>query len=265
MELGVFLGLLGTLVGIVLPMTGWAVRPTYAKIVVAVSLGLIVVSIAPPMWGSFRQGLGIYEQIAALLDAPIVQTIFLQGSLLLAALIAAVLFLFRPMFKRVEELQKQLVKYVLPRHLTEDQIQKFCETLKKQPGKIILRAQENCEEASSYRADFYRAFDLAGWEIAMENKVVGEGTRLDLRQTMTREKKKTEGEILMSIVQQAFREIRVRMDGTSTGSSAAPVDTVLTLEIGRRRMDDGHERARQAEVEDLQRRLKNPDYDQDQL
>jgi hypothetical protein len=198
------------------------------------------------------------------LNWPETKLVFTLGSILLIVMIVMVVFQIRPLYRHVEEIQKALERYVLPRHLTAEQISKIADFLSKHsPQKVKIQQPLHDEEASSYRCDFQNAITRGGWQLAgidtSEN--IQEGVTIDIQQPMPDpqnppdKKSPNPSEVL----QQAFRHAKVRISGSSGGHGRNTQETTLTLRIGKRRMDDGELRARQEDLERLRKLQQNPD------
>jgi hypothetical protein len=67
----------------------------------------------------------------------------------------------------VKHLRSQMVRYVMPRQLTPEQIASIGEYLSHQErNQVVMQIINRDEEASSYRADIQRALEKGGWAIS---------------------------------------------------------------------------------------------------
>lgn len=143
-----------------------------------------------------------------------------------------------------QDILRALNRYVLPRHLSEQQIATIADYLQKHPPqKVKFSIIRNNEEASSYRVDIQQALLKGGWEIIGFDypDFVQEGLSIHFQQTQASQQQ--QGTLKNpkpdTILLDALRAAKVRIDGSGGGSGIDTKENVLTIRIGHRRMDDG--------------------------
>jgi len=136
-------------------------------------------------------------------------------------------------------------RYVLPRHLTADQIATIAAHLSKydpRHAKIQVIAGDN--EASNYRADFHRALEQGGWTIDSidyvanaANSPIAEGLSMQVHTPMVIPAPRPDPKHPTPdmILRDAFNLARVQLDGTVGSGSAHNIPYSLTLIFGHRR------------------------------
>jgi hypothetical protein len=142
------------------------------------------------------------------------------------------------------EIQETLSRYVLPRHLSEQQIITIGEYLSKyDPQQFKMIVIKHNEEASSYRADIQRALTLGGWELSTidYSDDVREGIGLQFTETQESSQRRQDPKHPkpLELLQRAFQQARVQLAGSGSGSGVSITANSMTISIGRRRMDDG--------------------------
>ena len=142
------------------------------------------------------------------------------------------------------EIQETLSRYVLPRHLSEQQIDTIAGYLSKyDPQQFKMIVIKNNEEASSYRSDIQRALTAGGWELSTidYSDDVREGISLQFTETQESSQRRPDPKHPkpLEILQRAFQQARVQLAGTGSGSGVSITANSTTISIGRRRMDDG--------------------------
>jgi hypothetical protein len=142
------------------------------------------------------------------------------------------------------EIQETLSRYVLPRHLSEQQINTIGDYLSKyDPQQFKMMVIKNNEEASSYRADIQRALTAGGWDLSTidYSDDVREGISLQFTETQesSRQRPDPKHPKPLEILRSAFQQARVQLAGTGSGSGVGITANSTTISIGRRRMDDG--------------------------
>jgi hypothetical protein len=160
--------------------------------------------------------------------------------------------------KANSEVAKTLSRYVLPRHLTEVQISQIAGYLKgfglRDAKFLVLK---NSGEASSYAADFQLALTNGGWTFSVEYADnVPEGISTDLRSAPAQKQQTPSSD---QIFIDALLKAHVRMEGNSSGGGGSVLVTTFTIQIGRRRMDDGDLKVRELQRERARKTLEDED------
>jgi hypothetical protein len=142
------------------------------------------------------------------------------------------------------EIQETLSLYVLPRHLTEQQITTIGDyLLQYDPQQVKMVVIKNTEEASSYRADIQRALMRGAWEIISidYSDDVREGVSAQFVETQESSQRRPDPKHPKpnEVLQKAFQQAHVQWAGIGTASGVAVTSNSVTISIGRRRMDDG--------------------------
>jgi hypothetical protein len=164
-----------------------------------------------------------------------------------------------------EEFEQTLRRYVLPRHLSDDQISTVADYLKGFDSQTaLILVPKGDSEAGSYASDFYKALQQGGWTVTMRPCVdiaerlnlsqerlnaidantwcenLPEGISTYFRQTQnssqTNDPKHPKPDQLLS---QALQKARVRISGSGGGSGINTTENLFVIRIGARRMDDG--------------------------
>lgn len=150
--------------------------------------------------------------------------------------------------QRITHLEAQMERYVLPRHLTQNQKDSIAEYLRNsgiEPQTVEMRIITRNEEASSYRADLQQALEKAGWPVSnfIYDETVQEGLGINTlepypnpqQQTIFDrvKNKKTPTQILTD----AFKNAGVILHRGSGGGSREISAPVITIEVGSRRRD----------------------------
>jgi hypothetical protein len=139
-----------------------------------------------------------------------------------------------------QEISNALSRYVLPRHLSEDQIAKIGEYLRKfEPQKFNFLVTPNNEEASSYRADIQRALTEGGWELETidYSDKISQGISMQTRMTQASSQAKPDPKRPRAdtMLQNAFKDAKVQLSGLGSGSGT---EDSFTINVGARRTDD---------------------------
>lgn len=147
------------------------------------------------------------------------------------------------------EIASALARYVLPRHLSEEQIKKIADYLSQYPShKFHTVLVEKNQEASSYASDIQKALKAGGWELGTTSLVnvdqVPEGlsyliTRTDeSSQRLQQQKPDPKNPPVDALFNEAMKQAKMRAYPASSGGSSVTEDS-FTVKVGRRRMDDG--------------------------
>jgi len=243
-----------------MPMTGWAVRPIVARSIVICGTLLFVVSLVSLGWDYRTSITKPIEAIQSALNLPTVRSFLIQGSLLLALLIVLLLILFRPLSRQIQEMRRLLDRYVVPRHLTEEQIDTIAGHLREYPpGRVVLRFPGHDSETAAFRGDFGRALRQGGWEVSHEISDEGrEGISMYLqRPPNDGQRSNTDIEKSRDVLKGAIQKAGVHLEGDGSGGTKPGEEAKLILTIGPRRMDDGFERMRQRKLEAAGRFLRS--------
>lgn len=149
---------------------------------------------------------------------------------------------------KVNALRYAIDCFVMPRHLTNEQITKIAEYLSRNaPSDIELYQVEHDEEAGAYRADFYNAIKAGGWKILQVHVIPEAQVHSDLHiqfdeplQTSPQTSPPEEDPKHPrphTILQQAFQYAGVSGGSSGNGASLAFQKYSLALTIGHRRRD----------------------------
>lgn len=180
--------------------------------------------------------------------------------------IGCAVWLYVNSISRTQQIQDALKRYVLPRHLSEEQIAKIADYLSQHsPQRFKMLVVKRNEEASSLRADIQTALTRGGWTvIAIDSSDdVQEGISTNFQQTQAHAqappdpKNPKPDQLLL----EAFKIARVRLSGSGGGSGIGVTEDILTISIGHRRMDDGDLTGRKQLQERLQRMLDDQDQE----
>ncbi len=145
---------------------------------------------------------------------------------------------------KVSALRDDVDCFVMPRHLSSEQISKIAEYLSKnEPSEISLYQVEGDEEAGGYRGDFYMALKEGGWKILAVHQVPEAQAHSDmfleykepLQTPMPEEDPKHPRP--HTLLGQALRHAGVMNGGAGGGASPAFTKYSLSLTIGHRRHD----------------------------
>jgi hypothetical protein len=168
------------------------------------------------------------------------------------------------------DLESTLSRYVLPRHLTEEQIAAIATYLKgfpPQTAKILVPSGNR--EANSYASDFYQALQQGGWTVSIDRCIdardrikfsqekldatandwcenLTEGLSTNFTQTMEsaqaiEDPKNPKPDYLFS---QSLRKAGLRLDQGGGGNGINITANSFVIKIGARKMDDGDLKAR---------------------
>jgi hypothetical protein len=142
------------------------------------------------------------------------------------------------------EIREALKRYVLPRHLTEEQIATVAGYLAQhEPQQVKFVVLKSSEEASSYRADFQKALERGRWRVVSIDYAVDmqEGVRLEYAQTLQSSQTPPDPAhpTPLAILQEAFAQARIPLTGTGGSGGGNIKENSLTISISHRRMDDG--------------------------
>lgn len=159
-----------------------------------------------------------------------------------------------------EETIQVLSRYVLPRHLSEEQIGTIGGYLSKYaPCEAKFVVVKNSEEASSYRSDIQRALQLGGWTITSidYSDDIREGITTQFTQTIESSQARPDPKHpkVDELFRQALEQAHVQLTGTGANSGQGIKNNVFAINIGRRRMDDGDLVAKKREQERARRIL----------
>lgn len=146
----------------------------------------------------------------------------------------------------VQILQKRMVRYVLPRSLSQQQKTTIAEYLSKfEPQPVVMKVVPRNEEASSFRADLQQALEKGGWPVAsiLYDDNVPEGLQIGVVEPMQEPGQQDPFDRLKpkkrpaDMLQEAFTHAGVVLNGTSGGSSRDIKTVTITISIGNRRRD----------------------------
>ncbi|MBZ9860729.1 hypothetical protein [Mesorhizobium sp. CA12] len=263
MDLTVLLGLVLAFIPIAQPVSGWNLPRWLARVMILGSIGLLGLSAIRSAWPYVGMLATPWQAVLAVANADLTRQIALQGSVFMVGLIAATLLLVRPLRNEMTGMRKAMDRYVMPRHLSQEQQTKIADLLSAHPPQeVILVQPHRCEEASSYRSDFHTALTKGGWKIKTVeiSDDIGEGVTLHSRAPIV-----TGGDSddkPLQILGDALRSAGVAITGTGSGRGQRDTEYLLYLKIGRRRMDDNDlilkEEIKQ-QIGELQKQLKRTD------
>jgi hypothetical protein len=147
----------------------------------------------------------------------------------------------------VRHLKAQMVRYVLPRKLTAEQISSIGEYLSHQErNQIVFQVINRDEEAGSFRADIQQALEKGGWAVSDYKYAddVQEGLNISIQSPMPaapsavnpfdRLNPKPDP---VQILSEAFKRAGIQIQGTGSGSGIGITSTTITISIGHRRRD----------------------------
>jgi hypothetical protein len=143
-----------------------------------------------------------------------------------------------------KHLRAQMVRYVLPRQLTPEQIESIGEYLSHQENnQVVMQVVNRDEEASSYRANIQQALEKGGWAVSDIKFVddIEEGLSLSIQSPLA--PPETPYDRLhprprpTEILAQAFKRAGVQIQGMGGGSGVAVTTTTIIISIGHRRRD----------------------------
>jgi hypothetical protein len=145
------------------------------------------------------------------------------------------------------EIQQALRRYVLPRHLTEQQTAAISGYLLQhdppKETKVIITVPERDAEAAAYADDIRQALVKGGWPIAPINTAndVQEGLGAQFWQTEQSSKIPADAQHpkLNDLLRQALHAARIEFGNFGGGGGQAITENSLTISVGHRRMDDG--------------------------
>jgi hypothetical protein len=147
----------------------------------------------------------------------------------------------------VRHLRAQMVRYVLPRKLSPEQIASIGDYLSHQErNQVVMEVINRDEEASSYRADIQQALEKGGWVVSDFKYAddVQEGLRISMFGPMVSSPtpaspfdRLNPKPTPVQILQEAFKRSGVEIQGTGGGSGVGVTTTTITISIGRRRRD----------------------------
>jgi hypothetical protein len=142
-----------------------------------------------------------------------------------------------------DQIENALRRYVLPRHLTDQQISTIADYLRKfGPQVVKFTVAKDNQEANSYRADIQKALEQSGWAISSTDYAdIPEGVRYQYMQTQENNQKPRDAKNPRpdTLITDAFKLAHVRLDGGGGGSSINVTADSFTIFVGHRRMDDG--------------------------
>ena len=149
------------------------------------------------------------------------------------------------------EILHTLSRYVLPRHLSDDQINIVKEyLLQHEPQDYKFEVVRNNEEAGIFRSDIQKALTLGGWKVLGFDYPDSIQEGLSLYSATVDPAAPPKKENAQTLLQEAFKKAKIRIDGGGAGGTNP---TLLTLKIGARRRDDGMAIAKQNQREMIRR------------
>jgi hypothetical protein len=151
------------------------------------------------------------------------------------------------MTEDVRHLRAQMARYVLPRHLTQEQINSISEYLAQQDrNTVIMNIINRDEEAGGFRADIQRALEKGGWAVSDYKYAddVSEGLTISMQSPMPAAPtpvnpfdRLNPKPTPLQILSEAFRRAGVQVQGTGSGSGINITTTTITISVGHRRRD----------------------------
>lgn len=178
--------------------------------------------------------------------------------------VASIAWILSDSRKANADLAKTMARYVLPRHLTDDQITAISKYLSGFPSQAVkFLVMKNSEEASSYRADFQRAIEQGGWRVTAVDYTddIPEGITTQIIQTMVsmQAPRDPRAPRVDELFAQALRQAHVPLSAQQSGGGIAVTENSFQIRIGRRRMDDGDLKYREQQRERAKRILEDTD------
>jgi hypothetical protein len=146
----------------------------------------------------------------------------------------------------VKHLRAQMVRYVLPRKLTPEQIESIGEYLSRQDrNQVVFNVINQDEEAGSFRADIQRALEKGGWAVSDYKYAddVQEGLNISMQSPMLPAPPVNPFDRLnpkptaVQILSEAFKRAGVQIQSTGSGGGVNITTTTITISIGHRRRD----------------------------
>jgi hypothetical protein len=145
----------------------------------------------------------------------------------------------------VRHLRTQMVRYVLPRQLAQEQIDSIGEYLShKESHEVIFNVIKNDSEASLFRSDIQRALEKGGWAVT-DTKYIDdaqEGVIISSQEPSPPPPQSAADRLnpkqsLRDILAQAFRRAGVPINGVGGGTGPAITTATITISIGSRKRD----------------------------
>lgn len=159
------------------------------------------------------------------------------------------------------EIQESLQRYVLPRHLSPEQINSIGEYLKShEPQKVKFEVLKNSEEASQYRVDIQNALTIGGWQVddISYSVDVREGLTTFFVQTDESRRQQSSPNNLKvdELFREAMRKAGILLAGSGGSGGPSIENTEFIIKIGPRRMDDADIQLRKRDVEHARKLLR---------
>lgn len=146
-----------------------------------------------------------------------------------------------------KHLKSQMVRYVLPRKLTQEQIDSIGEYPSHQDrNQVVMQIIARDEEAGSYRADIQQALEKGGWAVSDFKYAddVPEGVSISMQSPMPQPQPQVSPfdrlnpkPTPVQILAEAFKRAGVQIQGMGSGGGINITTTIITISIGRRRRD----------------------------
>ncbi len=171
--------------------------------------------------------------------------------------------------EEVREIKKGMNRYVLPRHLTDQQSKEISDyLLHYDPKELTIVFALNNEEASEYELDFEHAFTRGGWTVHRnptdkfpDGTSLPEGLSTYFRGEPTQKVKHDDKHPgADSLLGDALQQANIEPESSSQGGADNGIGTyTLCLGINHRRMDDGPIQAKKQAIEQLRKMVNEPD------
>lgn len=244
------------LLTIVLPMTEWKPPLWMSRALFAVAVAMCLFPLVLGAWSIGAKLSAPLNFASEVLTWPATRSVLAQLTVLFVVLIFVEWFQVRPFHRRIQYMEWYIGRYVLPRHLTDEQKTAISEYLSNhKPQSVKLRQPRNNEEASSYMADFQNALTVGGWTIQDIEIVDGlqEGIGINYVQPLSEAQQRSDPGHPMAnvLLLEALKAANIQCNYSGGASGVGITERSLALSIGPRRMDDGDEVALQDQIDQI--------------
>lgn len=135
-----------------------------------------------------------------------------------------------------------LQKWVMPRQLTKPQMEGLRAYLARfPPGMVTFRQPPHDSEAESYRGEFHRVLNEAGWTVNVVTDAADVGAGLRIHATYTQETMQRREDPRQPkpdrLLYDAFKQAGIQVDGSGSGSGQNVVKDEVFIDVGTRQRD----------------------------
>lgn len=146
--------------------------------------------------------------------------------------------------RAVHEISQVLSRYVLPRHLSEQQIKTISDYLSQhEPQKFKMAVTKNNGEANGYASDIRQALVNGGWELVSTDyntEFTQAGIAAQFQESLESARHNDPKHPKPpDLLNGAFKSARVTDLSIGRGSGSSITENSFIISIGNRRMDDG--------------------------